>query len=203
MANLKRRSKPFLVTLAFLLLGWLVLTLWVEQEGSRRSMELGSSENGKAAYVIYDPDPIHNLDQQVCEAFAQALADRGWRVNVSTVAAAQQSKDSIDLYVFGANTYNWSPDWAICNFIKTKVSLEQKKVVAITFGAGSTEGSQKEFESLIRSEKAILIDSRSFWLWRPNDDPLLQESNVILAVNLARNWADEIATRIATENKPI
>ncbi len=199
---MKRNLKPFFIAIAFLLLGWLIMTLWVEQEGSIRSMELGSLENGKVACVIYDPDPIYNFDQQLCEAFAQALADRGWKVNVSTVAAAQQwQSTSFDLYVLCANTYNWSPDWAICNFIETKASLKDKKVAAITLGAGSTGRSQREFETLIRSKKAILVDSRSFWLWRPNDEGLLQESNVILALNLARDWADEIALKLNAEDK--
>jgi len=199
----KRHVKSFFIAMAILLLGWLALTLWVEQEGSLKSMEIGSAASGRVALVVYDPDPFYNFDQQLCEAFADALADKGWRITISSVSAAKRLADnSFDLYVICANTYNWSPDWATCKLIETKLPLEEKKVVAITLGAGSTGRSQRVFETLIKSRKAILIDSRSFWLWRPNDEALLpRESNIILALNLARDWANEIAETFEKENK--
>lgn len=197
----KKHSKSFFIAVAFLLLAWLILTLWIEQEGSKRNLELGATVNGKIVLVVYDPDPFYNFDQQLCEAFALTLVDQGWKVVVSTVSAAKELKNSqYNLYVLCANTYNWSPDWAIANYIKTTAPIEQRKVVAITVGAGSTGRSQREFETLIRSKGAILIDSRSFWLWRPNDEALLQESNVILALNLVQDWAEEIAIRISKDD---
>jgi AICAR transformylase/IMP cyclohydrolase PurH len=98
--------------------------------------------------------------------------------------------------VFCANTYNWSPDWAISNFIKSDTLISSKNVVAITLGAGTTSRSQRLLESYIKSKNGKLIASKSFYLWRPNDEALAQESNVALAINLTKQWADEIAKRI-------
>jgi len=59
------------------------------------------------------------------------------------------------------------PDWAITRFIKSNISIANNNVVAITLGAGSTANSQKVFEKTIVNNLSELIDSKTFWLWRP------------------------------------
>jgi hypothetical protein len=199
---MKKSLKILAFTLALISIGWTALTLWVEQEGAAKDVELGNSENGKTALIVYDPDPFYNLDQQVCEAFGQSLADDGWKVHVATVAAAKKLRTtSVNLYVFCANTYNWSPDWALSNFIKSDTLINSKNVVAITLGAGTTGRSQRLLESYIKSKNGNLIASNSFYLWRPNDEALAQESNVALAINLTKQWADEIAKKEMIKSK--
>ena len=176
---------------------WTFLTVWVERVGPKRSWTLGSLTAKKRALVVYDPDPIYNLDEQVSRAFGQALADQGMRVTVASVAAASDADNQpIDLYVFCANTYNWRPDWAVRDFIRKQVDLDGKSVVAITLGGGSTESSQKALETLILDKKANLLDSRSLWLLRPNDESRMEESNVAVTVSMAYAWGEEMAKRI-------
>lgn len=103
---------------------------------------------------------------------------------------------SFQLYVFCANTYNWSPDWAVTRFIKKHAAITDKNVVAITLGTGTTGRSQKVFENIIKSRKGKLIDSKTFWFWRPNDQTRLKESNVVVAVDMARKWGNQITIRL-------
>ncbi|WP_461053878.1 hypothetical protein [Spirosoma arcticum] len=178
---------------------WTVLTFWTESVGPKRSWELGAQASRVNALIVYDPDPFYSLDEQVSRSFGQGLADQGTRVTVATVEAAPDVDDQpIDLYVFCANTYNWRPDWAVSDFIQKQVDLDGKSVVAITVGGGSTGASQKALETLILDKKANLLDSRSLWLLRPNDESRGKESKIAVTVSMAYSWGEEIAKRHLT-----
>lgn len=175
---------------------WTLLTVWAERTGPKRSWQLGPQTAKKRVLIVYDPDPFYTLDEQVSRSFGQALADQGMQVTVATVAAASElDNQSIDLYVFCANTYNWRPDWAVSDFIQKQANLDGKSVVAITVGSGSTEDSQKALETLIRHKKANLLDSYSLWLLKPNDESRGTESNVAVSVSMAYSWGKELAKR--------
>ncbi|MBY0433698.1 MAG: hypothetical protein K2U26_06280 [Cyclobacteriaceae bacterium] len=197
---MKTFIRRIIIGLVVLAVAWTVLTLWVEREGPAYRHDSSDVPNGPRALIIYDPDPFYNLDQQVCEAFAAGLASNGWNTTVATVAATHEVKDSIfNLYVICANTYNFAPDWATVDFVKEYPSLEGKNVVAITLGAGTTSRAKRLLEEAIAQRQCKLIDSRTFWLWRPNDEALIQESNVTLAVNMTRKWASEVAEGLKLE----
>jgi hypothetical protein len=184
------------VLLAIVVL-WVLLTIWAEGVGPKKIFQVGTAGARGTALIVYDPDPFYNLDQQVCEAFGKVLADSGWKVTIATVAAAKQFIDSsVKLYMFCANTYNWSPDWAVTRFIKSDALLAGKKVVAITLGGGSTGRSKKVFEKIIKTQNSNLIDSKTFWLWKPNDESRMKEGNVEVAVDMVRQWAKAIVTKI-------
>ncbi|GAB2583750.1 hypothetical protein [Spirosoma areae] len=197
-------KKLFRLTgIAVLVIGgaWTLLTLWAERAGPKRSWTLGSQTAKKRALIVYDPDPFYNLDEQISRSFGQALADGGMRVTIATVEAAPDVENQpVDLYVFCANTYNWRPDWAVSHFIEKQVTLEGKSVVAITIGGGSTGASQKALEKLILNRKANLLDSRSLWLLRPNDESRGTESNIAVTVSMAYLWGEEIAKRHLTRS---
>ena len=176
---------------------WTTLTIWAESAGPARSWKLGNPAAKKRALIVYDPDPFYNLDEQVSRSFGQALADNGMQVTVATVKADKKSPEqSIDLYVFCANTYNWAPDWSVSNFIKKEIQLNGKAVVAITVGSGGTESAQKGLEKLILNRKATLLDSRSLWLMKPNDEARGKESNIAVAVSMAYAWGQAIAKQM-------
>jgi hypothetical protein len=105
----------------------------------------------------------------------------------------QDTKETdYQLSVFCANTYNWQPDWALCRTIEKQITIVDKEVIAITVGAGSTDNSQKVFEKLIKSKKANLLDSKSFWIWKPNDKSRTAESNVQVALEISKEWVSKI-----------
>ena len=176
---------------------WTALTIWAESAGPKRSWKLGSQAAKRRALIVYDPDPFYNLDEQVSRSFGQSLADNGMRVTVATVKAVEESPEqSIDLYVFCTNTYNWAPDWSISNFIRQQAHLDGKPVVAITVGSSETESAQKALEKIILDKKANLLDSRPLWLMKPNDESRAKESNITVAVSMAYSWGEEIAKQM-------
>lgn len=191
---MKKMFKRLLYGLIVIMAAWLILTLWAEAKGKAKQWHIGNPSSTKKVLIIYDPDPFYNLDQQVCQAFAEGLtASDSMDITISTVAAAGNiTNQEFSIYVFCANTYNWRPDWAVSRFVKNHRQLKGKPVVAITLGSGSTRASQKALERMIRNKEANLIGSRSFWLLRPNDETR-KEKNVKVAVSMVKEWAKQIA----------
>jgi hypothetical protein len=198
--NMKRYKKVvrvLVITTGIILIVWLLLTLWVEAEGPALLTKSGNDKSEQTVLVVYDPDPFYNLDEQVCNAFASVLADSGWKVTLATVAAAKKEECSgFKLFVLCTNTYNWRPDWAITRFVKRYTVLRNKPVVAITLGAGSTAAAQKAFERMILAQGAVIAESRSLWLLRPNDETRTKEKNANVAVDTAKELAKQLAVRL-------
>jgi hypothetical protein len=187
-----------IATLVLLAMVWTALTVYVEQKGPAKQWTFGT-DHGKVALIVFDPDPFYNLDEQVCLAFGKVMSTHGVKVTVATVAAAEEFNDKAryDVVVYCANTYNWRPDWAITNYIEEYPAMNpEAAVVAITLGAGSTELSQRKLEETITNSSGTLMWSYSLWLWRPNDESKTDESNVDVAVIMARDWASQIANRL-------
>jgi hypothetical protein len=176
---------------------WGLLTLWVEAEGPAKSQTMGNPASDTKALIVYDPDPLYNLDEKVCKTFGKTLAAQGLRVKIATIAAFSGMSPNApalghyDLYVFCANTYNWRPDWAVSDFIQS-APIAQKPVVAITLGSGSTAAAQRTLEKIISDKEGQLISSRSFWLVRPNDETRLEGSNVAVCLEQVTHWASTL-----------
>jgi hypothetical protein len=191
-------KKPFRILLYTIVLSsvaWILLTLWVQRTTSNKTWQLGNVAAGPSALIVFNPDPIYNLDEQICLAFGEALVKHNFRVQVATVAAAKNITDQPDIFVLCANTYNWRPDRSISNFVRRHASLKEKDVIAITLGSGSTKSSQQKLEDLIKEEGGNLIGSKSFWLMKPNDEKRTKESNITVATGMAFQWGEEMAER--------
>ncbi|MBX2874272.1 MAG: hypothetical protein KTR30_19285 [Saprospiraceae bacterium] len=184
---------------ATILTCWVILTLWAQINGPGFVQRLPAEDEGaRQALVVYDPDPIYNLDEQVCRAYAQGLNEEGWQVVIASVNAARTLPGTFDHYTFCANTYNWAPDLSICNFIENRKDLFQKPVLAITLGSGSTARAQRILEQKILKQQAVLVNSVSYWLMRPNDESRLDESNVEVAKDMAYTLGLQTAKDLLT-----
>lgn len=180
-------------TVAFLVV-WAILTIWAEQPRIAPGMDFGPADSRLHAWVVYNPDPFYNLDRQVCEAFASAMAGAGWHVRVRTLADSPTDfRSGTDLFAVCANTYNWAPDRPSLRFIADAVGLEGKPAVAITLGSGSTSRSKRLLESALSQKKARVLLSETYWLMRPNDEARMEDPNVEVACDKAR----ELGTRTA------
>lgn len=185
----KKAVKIFTYTIITIGIGWIVLTLFVEATGPEKTWTFGNREGTEKVLIVYDPDPFYNLDEKVCITFGEEMANHGIQANIATVAAAKElNLESFDILVFCSNTYNWAPDWAISGFIKNQPTLNSKPVIAITLGAGSTGRSQKKLEDLITRKHGKIIDSRSLWLMRPNNELVRDKANVQTAILMVRSW---------------
>jgi len=177
--------KTTAVVVGIVLVIWLMLTLWVQYSGEPSTLTFGPAESATKALIIYNPDPIYNLDQQVCTSYAEGLAAQGISVQLITVEHSYDIDTTFDLYVFCTNTYNFAPDWRVIESIQSITSLKGSKTVAITLGAGTTNAAKRSIEKSIFDAKAKLIDSFELWLLKPNDDNRLDESNSLVAKEIA------------------
>ncbi|WP_120650493.1 hypothetical protein [Aquimarina sp. AD1] len=196
---MKRKKMNNLLLVIGLILGiWMTLSIVVRKKGAKRVSFIGSSTNEYKALIIYDPDPIYNLDEKISRSFAKGLAENGWLSTLSTVTSTSEikEKEQFDLYVFCSNTYNWAPDKAIKEYINNSNHLKEKKVVAITLGSGATKRSQRILEELIKKRGAKLMGSREFWLMKPNNESKSKRSNIKIAVEMANTFGKEIAKKI-------
>ncbi len=197
---MKRWGKWALIAAGAIVVAWTALTIWVELPGPAMLTDRGDPAWDRHALIVYDPDPIYDLDAQVCQAFAEGLASDSVRSTIATVAAAEGiGPEPFDLYVFCANTYNWRPDRAITGFIENRRDLRGRSVVAITLGSGSTEAAQGALEAHIHAKGALLLDSRSLWLLRPNDETRMEERNVDVALEQVRELAARIGRRMGRQ----
>jgi flavodoxin len=193
---MKKFAMWILYIAASVLLLWGILTIVAQMKGKPKAWVYKKAGASQKALIVYNPDIFYNLDEQVCKAFAEEI--KNMQVTVATVAAADTlSEYNYDLYIFCANTYNWRPDWPTAGFIKNYPNLQNKPVVAITLGSGSTEASQKHFENIIHKTGAKLIASRSSWLLKPNDESRTKEKNVAVAISLVHKWAKEIMVKLS------
>lgn len=173
----------FLYIIGSILLVWGALTIYVEVPRKAKMEQYGFRNGSFKAIVLYDPDPIYNLDAQVCRSFAEGFVKQGGYVDICSVAGMDKidGLEDYDLYVFCANTYNFSPNFSIKKVIRGISSLKNKQTVAITVGSGSTKRAKRVLEDVIKGQEAILLASEEFWLFRPNDESRLDDDNVLLA----------------------
>lgn len=179
---------------------WLILTLWVQYGGVQKVSFIGNKDASQKALIIYNPDPIYNLDEQVCNSFAEGLSKHGFLSKISTIQHAEIDTYDYHLYVFCANTYNWAPDWPTTNYINNHTNLSKKNVVAITLGSGSTSRAKQLLEETIIAKNSNLLDSKTYWLMRPNDDNRLEEKNTEVASGMAKALGNSIGKQLATSN---
>ncbi|MBQ4804953.1 hypothetical protein J8L88_18960 [Aquimarina sp. MMG015] len=194
----RKKMNNLLLVIGLILAIWMTLSIVVRKKGAKRISFIGSSTNEYKALIIYDPDPIYNLDEKISRSFAKGLAENGWLSTLSTVTSTSEikEKEQFDLYVFCSNTYNWAPDKAIKEYINNSNHLKEKKVVAITLGSGATKRSQRILEELIKKRGAKLMGSREFWLMKPNNESKSKRSNIKIAVEMANTFGKEIAKKI-------
>ncbi|MBT8252724.1 MAG: hypothetical protein KJN68_02045 [Bacteroidia bacterium] len=194
-----RLKKIAKVTLIVLLV-WAGLTIWVQYSGKEFVKTIGAEPALASALIVYNPDPIYNLDEQVCTSFAMGLKQLQIRSTIKSVKAAETQQQDYDLYVFCVNTYNWTPDWRLTNFIKEHPKLKDAKVVALTVGAGATMRAQRKLEWHLSDRGADLLGSEMYWLLKPNDEARMKEKNAEVAQDMAMNFGKRIGSLIA-ENR--
>lgn len=198
---MKKTFLVILITAIAIAILWTILTIWVDRPSAAVIKEYGDKSSTIKALIVYDADPIYNLDEQLCNAFAEELAQNDIHATVATVKAAEQlNKINYHLYTLCANTYNWRPDRAITKYITKSHQIKGKNVVALTLGSGSTIESKEHFDEIIRQAGAKLIDSKTLWLLRPNDESKIDEPNVKVAISITKEWAKATALNLSEKN---
>lgn len=193
---MKKKLKTVTYVIVIILMFWGILTIWAQYGGKQKSQSIGNKNSKRKALIIYNADPIYNLDEQICKSFAEGLSKYGFSSKITTVKLIENTNSDYDLYVFCADTYNWAPNWKIANFIKSNRNLSGKNVIAITLGSGSTERSQRKLEEVLKEKKVNLLDSKSYWLLRPNDETRMKEKNTAVANDMAKTFGEKIGKQL-------
>ena len=116
------------MTAIIILALWCALTIWAEiPKGANKHWEYGNSNADNKALIVYNPDLFYNLDEQICKAFAEVLAENNIHAVVTTTKASKKINTlDYNTYIICTNTYNWQPDWPTTRFIKNN-NLTNKK----------------------------------------------------------------------------
>ncbi|MEJ2005024.1 MAG: hypothetical protein P8X57_08705 [Cyclobacteriaceae bacterium] len=195
---MKRSFRIIVRILLAIMVVWTLLTLWAEGSNKNIYESFGKENALYKAVILFKPDPFYNLDEQLSNTIAEELVENGFEVKLFSISAYQKQPVT-DLFIICANTYNWAPDWKTISFIKEHAELENSDVAALTLGAGATARSSRLLEKALNDRHARLIDSKEFWLLKPNDEQRMDEPNVEVARELADKWTYEVAQKITNE----
>ncbi|MBK8228429.1 MAG: hypothetical protein IPK70_14805 [Flavobacteriales bacterium] len=166
---------------------WGLLTWWAERPGRPFSEYMLADEaDARTALIVFDPDPIYDLDAQVAAAMAKRLHSMGWNARVQDAASMDtESPLDAELRIVIANTYNWAPDGGVLDYVQREPGMAKAPVIAITLGSGSTARAHRIFLQAIKARGADVVGARELWLMRPNDESRTQEPNTAVACDLA------------------
>jgi len=121
---------------------------------------------GKALVVYHSKT---NFTKKVSYAFANGLADKGWKVDITTASSkAPTDLSGFDLLVLGSPTYEWRPSQRIQDYLKMLGDLKDKPTVVIIVGEGYTVLSLPTMEKLVKQANGKLVKSLALWKLRPN-----------------------------------
>jgi hypothetical protein len=180
--------KVVLALIGFLALAALAaVTIYVEREADFRHEVL--SQGGKArALVLFHPSRDARFSDQLSMALAEGLASAGFSVDRETLTAATQpAQENYLLVAVVSNTYWWTPDRPTLRYL-ARAHFDGRYALGLIGGAGATGRSQRMLDAALRNTGAKLIETRSFWLMRPNDEARLKETNRVVALQMARQF---------------
>ncbi len=178
------KKKVVISCIGFVALVLIILSIAVELEASP-SKETLFPEGQQHALIIFHPSWKYHFQQELTAAFASGLHSAGWAVDRITTSSKNLTEfDRYDLYVFGTNTYYWSPDRPTKRFL-SEVNLKGRPSVGLVSGIGFTERSERIMKDLMIKAKASSVDIFSFSLLRPTQNSLIPISNRQVALDSA------------------
>lgn len=160
-----------LATAVVIAVGWYgLLSAWVNRERVTDIEVLNAESVSGTALVVYHPG-LSDFQRNVSYAFAEGLADSGWRVEITTASSqAPADLSGYGLLVLGAPTYDWLPAKRLQSYVKGLGDLRGQATVTIISGAGSTMLSQPAMEKLVRDANGDLVKSLAVWSMAPNEE---------------------------------
>ena len=156
-----------------------------------------SEEGAEAALVLYHPSRDAGFSDDLSLALAHGLAEAGLTVHRSTVTRQTPTRpDAYALIAVVSNTYYWTPDLPTLRFLR-RAQLQGMSTLGLIGGAGSTARAERLLAEGLDGTGGDLIETRSFWLLRPNDESRLDEPNRKVALDQARALGRRVGARVA------
>jgi flavorubredoxin len=179
----------------FALLGFLALaaiaavTIYVERQADYQHEVL--SQGGKArALVLFHPSRDAHFSDDLSTALAEGLTGAGFSVDrESLTRATPPQPEDYALIAVVSNTYWWTPDRPTLQYLQ-RARFDGRYAIGVIGGAGATGRSQRMLDLALRATGAKVLQTRSFWLMRPNDETRMKGSNRAVALQLARQFGE-------------
>jgi len=144
-----------------------------------------------SALVLYHPSRDARFSDDLSLAVAKGFQEAGLLVERATITSETPSQlEGHSIVAVISNTYYWTPDLPTLRYL-ARARFNDVPVIGLIGGAGSTGRSQELLDEALRSTGALSVESRAFWLWRPNDDTRMGEPNRDVAIDLAEAFAYE------------
>jgi hypothetical protein len=199
--RLKKTWRMLALIIGVILFLWTVTTLWAQWSGASKVVQSSPEATvTKRICIYYNPDPIYNLDEQVCMHMMQTLSAECY-VEVRTTQSGVSSED-FDAFIFCANTYNFAPDWGVTGVMsRLKEKTRGKTVGLLTLGAGSTGRAERLLKkSALPHDEANVLE-KTIWLMKPNADEVQsREDNLKLAKEMAAEFSKAVLVQTPLNN---
>lgn len=170
-----------------LLAGLAIVTVIVEAEADYTHEILGE-EGPVRALILFHPSREAHFSDELSLALADGLRAAGFSVHRATLTRdTPQAPKEYALIAVVSNTYWWTPDIPTLRYL-ARSRLDGVHAIGLMGGAGATGRSRRILDEALRKTGAHVIRTRSFWLFRPNDETRMNEPNRQVALQLAKQF---------------
>jgi hypothetical protein len=188
--------KRVLLVIGLLLLATAAtVTALVESEAEYQHEALGGHGPARAL-ILYHPSRDAHFSDELSLALAKGLVSAGFSVERATLTGATpDALSSYKLVAVVSNTYRWAPDRPTLRYL-ARARLDGMAVLGVIGGAGSTGRSQRLLGEALHKSGARVIGTRSFWIFRPNEETDSGEPNRQVALRLAEKLGRDTAQQL-------
>jgi hypothetical protein len=180
------------VALAILLLLVVVVVSVLVQLETDYRHEVLSTSGSERALVLYHPSRDASFSDDLSTSVAQGFQRAGLIVERATIT--RSTPPHLEEYAIVAvvsNTYYWTPDLPTLRYLR-RARLPGVMAIGLMGGAGSTGRAERLLAESLTQTGAESVETRSFWLWRPNDEARTNEPNREVAMEFAELFGYEV-----------
>jgi hypothetical protein len=172
------------------------VTIWVERESDYRLERLSEGSETRAL-ILYHPSRDARFSDDLSLAVARGFETAGLAVDRATLTTdTPEHPEGYAIVAVVSNTYFWTPDRPTRRYLE-RARLEGIPVIGLIGGAGATVRSQRLLAGALGGAGATILDVRSYWLLRPNDESRMDEPNRAVALDLAETFARAVGRPLA------
>jgi flavorubredoxin len=183
-----------------LLLGLVVITFVVESEAEYK-LETLSGEGNARALILFHPSRDAHFSDELSLALADGLKSAGFSVQRATLTHnTPDAPKEYALIAVVSNTYWWTPDLPTLRYL-AHAKLNDAHTIGLIGGTGATGRSQRMLEEALRKTGANVLQTRTYWLFRPNDEARMTEPNREVAQQLAKQFGVDSGNSVLALNK--
>ncbi|MFN0120555.1 MAG: hypothetical protein ACKV2V_08640 [Blastocatellia bacterium] len=177
----------------------IVVSIVTQKEADYTRRTMGAAGNARAL-VLFHPSRDARFSDDIAVELAAGFNAAGYVVDLVTMTSETPAEPrEYGLIGVVSNTYYWAPDLPTTRYL-ARAQFADIPAVGLMCGAGSTARARGILDEALRGAGARVLETRSFWLWRPNDEGRLSEPNREVARQMARRFGLETArTTLVTE----